>query len=83
MKRVLLVWEEIPESTKIYLLDLDGEALAKTLRAHGQIVNSTDNHDEALWLCEFLVGKQVSGEHAAVYVGDMRIDYIVKSGFFL
>lgn len=36
--KVLLVWEEVPENTKFYLLD--GELAELAVRAHGCFVNT-------------------------------------------
>ena len=52
MKKVLLIWEEIPESTKLYLIPENlADVHRKTLRgAAGTLINANSNDDtEALW----------------------------------
>lgn len=56
---VLLVWELIPEQSKIYrLLDLDDETFAKLLKCHGCITNihelEPDVDSTISWLCDWL-----------------------------
>lgn len=54
---ILLIWEEIPESTKVFLLaDLDQEDFDKVCAAHGAYANSGDEDDskKAWWLSSFL-----------------------------
>lgn len=42
--KVLLVWEEVPENTKFYVLE--GETAELALQCAGQFVNSNNESDE-------------------------------------
>jgi hypothetical protein len=56
--RILIVWEEIPETTKFYILDIeDQKIIDKIKKANGQIINLTEKDDDAQWLGEFLDGR--------------------------
>jgi hypothetical protein len=53
--RILVIWEEIPEATKFYIIDIDDQkTIDKIKKAHNQIINVTKKDDDALWLGEFL-----------------------------
>lgn len=90
MKKVLIIWEEIPEETKLFVLELEGKELEKTLKAHGQLVGCTDTKsDGAEFLSEFLVDKtpvltsSKIGKSKAFNVKELNFDYVVWSGFML
>ena len=92
MTKVLVIWEEIPEESKLYLLELDGEELKKTLEAHGQLVGCTDTKSDGVeFLSEFLVGKtpimdssKILGKKAApINVKELGAEFIVWSGLML
>lgn len=91
---VLLVWELIPEQSKIYrLIDLDEETFAKLLKCHGHIggVANPDPEIDSIicdWLCDWLVDKQewivseLDGKayHMPEWLDDFRL---VHTGFAL
>lgn len=56
--KVLLVWEEIPETTKFYVLDVAGEDLENLRSAHGKFINSDMDDDLAEWISKFLEDKE-------------------------
>jgi hypothetical protein len=39
MKKVLLIWEEVPEATKVYLLEPNEEEYELLLQCHGVYLN--------------------------------------------
>lgn len=52
---VLLIWEQVPEKTTMYLLqDLTQEEYDMIVKAHGQYVNTVDENEAVLWLNDFL-----------------------------
>jgi len=59
MNTVLLVWEEIPETTKLFMLELTDNDYEKILLCHGLFINSSDmseEQEEAMrWLNEDLI----------------------------
>jgi len=77
--KVLLVWEDIPETTKFYLLD--GNLAAAAIAAHRQIINSTDESEHASRLCDMLEGiEPISDDHP--FEIDEKVT-VVYSGFYL
>ena len=54
MNKVTLVWEEVPESTKVYVLLVSDEDLIKLTRCHGKFINVHDfDEDDQQWLTIF------------------------------
>lgn len=79
---VLLVWEEVPESTTFYLLD--GDAADAAVAAHQCYVNMVDGDPQgaADKLSELLVGiKPLNLDDGPISADD--IEKIVVSGFLL
>lgn len=78
---VCLVWEQIPESTVVYVFDnLTNEEIATMREAHLHYINSGEENDAANWVSEFLQDKdQYIVEHAA----EGPIDLVVVCGFLL
>lgn len=84
MSRVLIIWEEIPEDTKFYKLDLEGKDLKKVLKAHGQIINTVDREgDEVNFLSDMLEKATPCKDDKAFDVAKDKIDYVVHAGFML
>jgi hypothetical protein len=83
MANVFVIWEEIPETTKFYLLGLEGAKLKKVLKAHNQLVNSTNDSKAAEALMELLENEKPFPSDKAFEVKGQSIDYIVWSGFLL
>lgn len=92
MTKVLIIWEEIPEESKLFLVELDGEELEKAFKAHGQLVNCTQTKsDGAEFLSEFLVDKTPIMDSAKIQekklapinVKELGAEFIVWSGFML
>ena len=90
MKKVLIIWEEIPEETKLFVLELEGKELEKALKAHGQLVNCSNTEtDGADFLSEFLedeipvLSSSKIGKSKAFNVKELNLDYVVWSGFML
>lgn len=55
VKPVLLVWQEIPESIKLYLFtDLSEREFNSILKAHGTYINSVDETEYTNWLNNFM-----------------------------
>ena len=53
MNKVLLVWEEVPEDTEVYVLELSDSDLKKIKKCHGAFINleNTSDVEKALdWL---------------------------------
>ncbi len=54
MNKVTLVWEEVPDSTKVYALLVSDEDLIKLTRCHGKFINHSDfDGDDNDWLVAF------------------------------
>jgi hypothetical protein len=56
MQRVLVVYECVPESASLYLLNVDEEEFSKIIKCHGPYLNVCDNpaEEECSWLSNFL-----------------------------
>ncbi len=86
--RIIVVWEEIPEATRIYSLIVGAETAEKIKAAHGSFINSGDTIDEkaAEWLNEYLAGQIPSidtrKEHSRI-IEVSEPSTIVLSGFIL
>jgi len=81
--KVLVIYELIPEETKVYLLDVEGKDLAKVKKAHGVYGNNVGNDKPALWLSEFLEGKpELKIERGKPFEIE-GIELVVHSGFVL
>ena len=84
MAKVFIIWEEVPESTKFYLADLEGAALKRTLRAQGQFVNSTEESAAADYVSDKILPKLVALDGSAAFdVQALGIEHIVHCGFLL
>ena len=58
-KPVLLVWQEIPDETKLYLFtDLTEGAFNSMLKAHGTYINSDNETEWTNWLSMFLYDEE-------------------------
>jgi hypothetical protein len=84
LSRVLVIWEEIPEETRFYLLDLAGNDLKKVLKAHGQIIGTTElEGDEVNFLGDMLEKAKPCPGDKAFDVAKEEIKYVVHAGFML
>lgn len=89
MNNVLLIWEEVPESTKVYFLtDLTDEEFEKVKKCHGKFCNCS-GVPETLWLNQYLEDKSSLVDTAVEPPGTAPIldsrhgMLIVVSGFVL
>jgi hypothetical protein len=73
----VIVIEQLPEETCFYLLDEDGEDLKKTLAAHGEIINSIDSHDNAIFLSDKLSKLKKLDIDKPLDVHNINFDYVV------
>lgn len=90
---VLLVWEEVPEETKVYVLNVGPENFQRICKCHSKFVNLVDNSEEdeqnLLWLAEFIQtnAKQIYGEQDGQRITEpyLMLDpcTVVVSGFIL
>lgn len=53
MEKILVIWEEIPERTRLFLVELDKDDATRVKRCHGTFINSNDTEDTH-WLDEYL-----------------------------
>ena len=68
MNKVTLVWEEVPDSTKVYALFVSDDDLTRLTRCHGKFINSDDFHDDDQdWLTKF--GENLSEDFQIFGVG--------------
>jgi hypothetical protein len=88
--RVLLVWEEIPETTRAFDLSLTKEEYEKILLCHGLFINSSDMNDEQEkaieWLQEYIEDKKPVYNDNEEIGAPPKIDAsatLIVSGFFL
>lgn len=62
MKRVLLIWEEVPEATKVYSLAVNDEEFTKLCACHMKFINLSGQspEDEANldWLNNWITAKK-------------------------
>jgi len=90
---ILLIWEEIPESTKMFWLEgLTQEQYDKICAAHGTYINSNEN-DATMWLNEeFLFNKEGKLKLSTIFQSTMedtkpmeldRPCTVVVSGFYM
>lgn len=78
-KKTLLIWLEIPESSKLYILDEKYEELAKN--AHQQFINSGDENKAIFEINDLLTAlKPVAEESPLTITEPMQI---VIAGFIL
>lgn len=81
--RVLVIYELIPEETKVYILDVEGKDLAKIRKAHGVYGNNVGDDKPALWLGDFLEGKQALEIKRGKPFEAGGVELVVHSGFVL
>lgn len=81
--RVLVVYEYVPEDTRLYILDLDGDDLAMARKAHGVYVNVSKNDAAALRLDKFLEDKQPLKIKAGQPFEMDGIELMIHSGFMI
>jgi len=80
--KILVIWEEIPENTSLYLLEnVDAKSLAKLKGAHGRFLNFDEYEDT--WLCDTLEGKKPLPLVKGKPFDAKGIDLIVVSGIGL
>lgn len=72
MGKILLIWEEVPEITKLYILDEGSEIADLALKSAGKFINSdnVDEGDPVELLSEKLPGLQ-----------HLEIDQVVEGPF--
>jgi hypothetical protein len=81
--KVLVIYELVPEETKVYLLDVEGKDLAKVKKAHGVYANNVGNDKPAVWLSEFLEGKPELKVEKGKPFDATEVELVVHSGFIL
>lgn len=80
MKRVLIVWQEIPEDTWLYDLEVTEDVADRIAEAHNCYVNgeSDESSDLANYVMELVEGKpRIESRHKGTF------DLIVLTGFIL
>ena len=80
--KVLIVFEYVPEDTKVYLLDLEGKDLEKARKAHGVYVCCSKNDKAAAWLESFLSDKETIKIKAGKPI-ELDAELLIHSGFML
>lgn len=55
MRKVLIVWEEIPETTRFFLMPASDEEFEKLTKCHGKFINSDELTPELEWLNEAIL----------------------------
>jgi len=92
MNTVLLVWEEIPETTKLFMLDLNNEEYKKILLCHNKFINSSymnEKEEKAMeWLNEnvmvnnkpFYISDGEEEVEPNTFIGEFTV---IMSGFVL
>ena len=88
-KHILVIYETVPEDTRVYDIDVTEEELQRILRCHGALSNTAGNapelEDDLDWLNQFLGPKDpvmsVSGE-SPHHAGGL-FDAIILTGFLL
>lgn len=83
--RILIIYEEVPESTKFYTMDVTGDQWDRLKLTHGCFVNGADNTDDVeaalTALAELLVDHPQLDSTSPI---DVRgFDYVLWTGFFL
>jgi hypothetical protein len=76
--KVLLVWEEVPENTKFYVLE--GEIADLALKCAGQYVNTVEETDEIEQLSEAIGGHPSFGIDEPI---EGPFDKVVVAGFIM
>jgi len=80
--KILVIWEEIPEKTSLYLLDVeDKKELTKIKKAHGHYLNY-DGYEDS-WLCLYLEDKEPLTLVKGKPFNLKDVDLIVLSGIGL
>lgn len=70
---VLLIWEEVPESMKMFWLDkLTQAEFEHIVAAHGTFINSDDENEHTRWVMDFLYDKE-SGDlkHSTLFQDEL------------
>ena len=85
METIILIWEMIPEQTRIYQLIVNTEDAKKIKAAHLDYVNAVDETGAADWLCKYLEGKEHLEEKddEPWIVGSQSEITVVQSGFIM
>jgi hypothetical protein len=88
-KHVLIIYETVPEDSRVYDLDVTYAELARMLRCHGALSNTTGNskelEDDLDWLNQFLGPKDPvmsSAGKCPLHAGGVY-DAIILTGFYL
>lgn len=74
--RVCVVWEVVPEETKLYVEEVPPELADKIKKTHQTYINVNDN-EHTNWLAEWLEGKDPVDEPAE------NVGLVVVSGFVM
>jgi hypothetical protein len=89
-KHVLVIYETVPEDSRVYDLDVTDAELAQMLRCHGALSNTAGNskelEDDLDWLNQFLGPKDPvmssAGGDCPLHAGGL-FDAIILTGFYL
>lgn len=85
--KVLIIYEEIPESTKLYLVDVAPSEWAWMRLAHDQYINTvaTDNDENAHAACMKLSTwlEDKKPLRLVAPLRDLSVDYVLVTGFVL
>ena len=80
MRKVFIVWEEIPETTRFFVMPASDEEYEKLVKCHGKFINADEMTPELEWLSEAIVEAddheidatkpiQIDGETTVVWTG--------------
>lgn len=85
--KILLVWENIPEETRVYVLDVSEEELPKIASCHGRYggqVGNTQEYDDAISaLSDRLRSMKQWLILPGIPLGLGDVDYFVHTGWLM
>lgn len=83
--KVLIVWEEVPESVDLYCVEPTQEEFELLRKASGQYINSSEETNEVETVQEMTSdgGKWADDILTDCYWAEGPFDYVCVCGFFL
>lgn len=85
MKKILLIWNAIPENCAIYLLEVDADLFERIVGLHNMYGNSDMEQEDFTWISEFLVDKSRVYDESnslAPSIRGITVDAVVVCGYF-
>lgn len=85
MKKILLIWNAIPENCSIYLLEVDADLFERIVGLHNMYGNSDMEQEDFAWISEFLQTKTCiynEGESVSTPIRGITVDAVVVCGYF-